>query len=276
MKVYYRISDNSYVKSKLPGTNKEFCLKNFCTQFSQAKIICIADNCSDGTIKMIKDNLYNRDVEIFQTKLGNAASFRYALLDACTLSDPEEIIYMVEDDYLHHSSSEKAIQEGLSRSRYVTLYDHPDKYQSEYNFGENSKVFKTPSTHWRTTVSTTMTVAARAKTFKEDMEMWLTGTSGNHPNDHYIFTDINSKNKESLAVAIPGLSYHTDLTYHEVKGIKPEVPEWIMKDMADRFCVAVGSDNALETLGSNADPLMKLIMMEVIKDAKNKASTHTS
>lgn len=271
MKVYYRISDKSYIKSKLPGTNKELCLKNFLGNFSKANIIAVADNCSHETVKMVKDNLFasKKELNILETSLGNAGSFRYALLEACTLSDPEEIIYMVEDDYLHGCMSEGLICEGLERARYVTLYDHPDKYQSEYGFGEVSQVFKTQSTHWRHSISTTMTVAAKAKTFKEDMDIWLAGVERSHPNDHQIFSAINERRKNSLAVAIPGVAYHTDLTYFEVKGIKPEIPDWVTKYLAFKFTKDCGIE-VWNDLPHHDDPLTRLVIMEVYKNLKKE------
>lgn len=230
MKVYYRISDKSYVKGKLPGINKELCLKNFCSSFPTAKIICIADNCSYETIKMVKNHLYQRDSEIYETKLGNAGSFRHCVLDACSLSDPNEIIYIVEDDYLHKDINlEQYVEEGLTKSRYTTLFDHPDKYESEYDFGEICKVFKGKLSHWRTSISTTMTIATKVAELKKDLDIWMKWTDGNHPNDHLIFSEINERQKNSLSVSIPGLSFHTDLTYFEAKGIQPNIPAWLME-----------------------------------------------
>jgi hypothetical protein len=43
--------------------------------------------------------------------------------------DSEDIVYIVEDDYLHKPLSPKVIEDGFDIGLdYVSLYDHPDKY----------------------------------------------------------------------------------------------------------------------------------------------------
>jgi len=227
--IYYRISDNSYPKMKLPGTNKEFCLSNFIRCFGQEKTVVIADNCKPETIKMVQAH-YG---EIVETNLSNAGSLSYALYNALALPD-EEVVFFVEDDYLHREGLNlmQIIKEGLEKSDYVTLYDHPDKYQSEYEFGEISQVCKTKSTHWRQTTSTCMTFASTAKQLKEDAKVWEKYTRDTHPQDHKIFTTLAKK----LLVSIPGLAFHTDLTYPLQKNmvdkmIEPWVYEYMEKEL---------------------------------------------
>lgn len=216
MKLYYRISDQSYPKPKLPGSDKEVCLLNFVGAFRTVifgdssagqplRVVC--DRCNPDTVDMVRAC----GLPLSVTDRGNAGSFREALAMAITQPD-DEVAYFCEDDYLHHPAAPKALAEGCGRADYVTLYDHPDKYTRYYNGGEYSKVIRTDSSHWRFTVSTCMTFAAKAKTLREDWEVFLKYTDGPHPHDHAIFTELQKKGRR-LAVSIPGLACHTDLTF---------------------------------------------------------------
>lgn len=213
MKVYYRISDNSYKKEKIPGTSKKLCLINFIKCFPNSDITIIADNCNQNTIEMIKSVT---NCPVLVTNLSNASSFDYCL-DLALQNDLDCINYFVEDDYIHKNNSELAIEEGLLKSDYVTLFDHPDKYQSEYNYGEICKVFKTESFTWRTTISTCMTFASKTSTLKKDSSTFKRNLfNKTHPDDHIIFTNLKEKNR-TLSLPIGGLAYHVDLTYQMQK-----------------------------------------------------------
>ena len=207
MKLYYRISDNSYKKPKLMGATKEVCLKNFLSVFG-TDVTVIADKCEEST----KEMLHKYFKKIVCTEQGNAGSLIRTIERAIEENDDSELIYFVEDDYLHLPKAKEVLEEGIARADYVTLYDHPDKYTANYNLGEYSKVIKTKSSHWRYTVSTCMTFAAKVKTLIEDKEIWDKYTSETHPHDHHIFTDLGKKGRR-LSVAIPGVACHTDLEF---------------------------------------------------------------
>ena len=226
MHVIYRISDNSYAKNKLPGTDKKFCLENFLSVFKDHEITVMADNCKEKTLNTLSN------LDYISTNLGNAGSLNRAIKMACRMS-PENIVYFVEDDYLHLPKSPTVIEEGLQLADYVTLYDHPDKYMEQYNFGETSKVMRTSSTHWRFTISTCMTFASKSQTIQEDIDIWNKWTNGPHPYDHEIFLELKMKGRK-LAVPIPGLALHTDLTISEQHG-RPLIEEWAIDKMVDHF-----------------------------------------
>lgn len=242
MKFFYRISDKSYVKNKFPGITKKMCLKNFIfcfdwtfahqanTRGSQTTII--ADNCNFDTVDMCREFCPN----IVETNLGNAGSLIHAIKLALELPD-DEIVYFIEDDYLHRENNiltrsidydldlRKVLEEGLEIADYVTLYDHPDKYAEEYNFGEITKVLRTKLIHWKYTISTTMTFATKVGTLRKDLAVWEKYTAGDHPHDHEIFLELGVNRK--LAVTIPGLAYHTDLTYPE-KAMRIQLDKWLL------------------------------------------------
>jgi len=139
MQLIYRISDSSYRKPKLIGATKEYCLNNFLSVFKEnlfsedkPQILIVADNCGEKT----KDIVCKTNLPIDFTNLGNAGSLIYSIKKSIEEFEDSEIIYFCEDDYLHLPISPQLIKEGMKRSDYVSLYDHPDKYTFQYN-GEN-------------------------------------------------------------------------------------------------------------------------------------------
>jgi len=179
-------------------------------QFSHWNIRILADNCSKDTLEMVR-NVTSKasDVVIEESSIGNAGSLRKAI-EWATEEENNQIIYFVEDDYIHESPSCQILTQGLEKSDYVTLYDHPDKYEFEYGYGEVTKVFKTRSSHWKWTISTTMTFATTSDVLRRDKDIWLKYTEKDHPHDHHIFTEIGFG---KLSCCIPGVACHVDLTY---------------------------------------------------------------
>lgn len=239
IKIFYRISDGSYKKDKLPCANKEVCLRNFIDCFSNSDITFIADNCNKETISIC--NQY--EGRIIETNLGNAQSAMRAIELAIEEVQDDDIVYFIEDDYLHNPkyNCSELIVEGLNYANYVTLFDHPDKYMSEYDYGEETKVYKTRHSHWKHSISTTMTFAAKVKELKEDYSIWEKHTSNQHPNDHFIFTEIREKGKK-LGVKIPGVSFHVDLTYQiqkYIRNVKVNIDSWVIPTLEEtvlRIC----------------------------------------
>lgn len=244
MKVHavYRISDNSYRKGKLPGTTKKYCLRNFLECFPDWPLEIILDRCGTITANMVANVAKDR-AAFLRTKLSNAGSLMCAIDILIQYHDPPDAAYFVEDDYLHDPSKncQQLILEGLEKADYVTLYDHPDKYEIEYDFGETTKVFKTNHAHWKYTVSTTMTFAARLEALRRDHEIWEKYTKESHPHDHLIFTEIGS---DKLASCLPGASCHTDLAYSEEQG----------KFLIDEFAVNLVEDKMQAVIGQSATP----------------------
>ena len=263
----YRISDKSYDKTKLFGGTKETCLNNFLKAFSGCKIV-IADNCTNATVQLLK----NKELQVIETSLGNAGSARKAFLDATTFLGPDEIVYFAEDDYLYDSRigdylydsrvrCSALLEEGLTKASYATLYDHPDKYQQEYNFGEITKVVHTKSSHWRYTISTTMTFATKISTLSEDIDIWKKHTEGQHPNDHLAFCELAKKNR-SLVTCIPGVACHIDLTYSAMKK-QVLIEDWAIKMMEQSLFEEMSDEtkNKYQKIADLEPSLQKLAMM---------------
>lgn len=213
MKIIYRISDAGYNKVKPEYVNNENCLKNFCDVFSKYRkdIKVIADNVSDKTYEMISK--YVDKDNITKVSVGHGAgTFNVALTEALTYED-NQIVYFVENDYLHRQNSDRVLLEGFSiGSDYVALYDHPDKYIDGANpfvegGGEVTRVMLSESCHWKLTNSTTMTFAARVKTLREDEKVLRAFTNESYPRDFDMFLKLR-ENGRGLVTPIPGYSTH--------------------------------------------------------------------
>ena len=269
MKVIYRISDNSYDKPKLPGCTKQFCLDNFLESFSKIDYV-IADNCQDSTIKMLRD----RKLNIIETKLGNAGSFLFSLnyvLDNIDCKQ-EETVYFVEDDYIH-KKYENLLDDGLVFADYVTLYDHPDKYTSSYEYGEICKVRKYKNNYWRSSISTTMTFASKIKTLRQDRQIFHDFCHGKfHPNDHMIFQKLFHENKKQLYLVIPSAAFHADVRSNLLHDIENDIEPWVIEilecELKKQICKT--NPSALEQIDNfeNIQGFKKLLLLNQVKSSQ--------
>ena len=273
MKTIYRVSDNGYKKPKLPGADHFGCMNNFVATFGFIDHV-IFDNCSDLTVKKLSKFCRNQH----RTALGNAESFLYALDIA--LDQDDEIVYMVEDDYLHKPDSAHAISEGLSISDYVTLYDHPDKYGKMYGMGETCKLMRLNHRHWKTSVSTTMTFASRRETLRKDQHVFREVCSGKfHPNDHEIFTNLGDMGRR-LIVSIPGMSFHADISSQilNLDNSGGEIDVWAMRLMERRLANNIYKTNdgdlveKMEEALNSSEGLPLLHRLEQIYDQRVRTS----
>ena len=195
--VIYRISDKGNPKPKLANAGKGDCLINAVEVFGAENFHVIADNCTTATLNVL--NSTGLDVEI--TANGNAGTCRYIFDTVIDRYDPEDFLYLLEDDYLHLPGSRVALLEGLSIADYVTLYDHPDMYHPDgkgpnpfvHDDKPRSSIFLTAHTHWRSTVSTTMTFAAKVSTLTEDRELWKKFFAGKIPADFGAFVALTGQ-----------------------------------------------------------------------------------
>ena len=221
MKIIYRISDAGYNKVKPDYIDNEKCLQNFCNAFYEHinDIHIIADNCSEPTIDMI--NRYINPANIEKVSIGNGAGTFNLSLDKALKWKDGEIVYFVENDYLHKQNSPTILKEGFDLgASFVALYDHPDKYLSPQNGGnpyceggaEDTRVYLTNSCHWKITNSTTMTFASKVSTLKRIEHILRKHTASTHPNDYQMFLELRNLN-ELLITSIPGYSTHGETAW---------------------------------------------------------------
>jgi len=219
MRIIYRISDSGYNKVKPDYINNENCLANATKEFDDSIWSVIADNISEDTNNMIQKYV-TRNCILYTEKGNGAATFNLALDEALTYDD-DEIIYFIENDYLHKPGSQKIIQEAFELgASFVSLYDHPDKYMIPEKGGnpyceggaEDTRVYKSNSVHWKITNSTTMTFASKVSTLKRIEPILRKWTSGIHPDDFQMFLELR-KNNELLLTPIPGYSTHGETAW---------------------------------------------------------------
>tara|TARA_R110000787_G_scaffold30054_1_gene81019 strand:- start:135 stop:821 length:687 start_codon:yes stop_codon:yes gene_type:complete len=218
MKIIYRISDTGYSKVKPSYITNETCLRNAIEMFPwfEHSWTVLADNISEETRVMIQK--YISEKFITDVSVGHGAgTFNLALDEALTYDD-NEIVYFLENDYLHKPDSDKILLEGFNVGYdYVALYDHPDKYMNGANpyvedGGEVTRVMLSESCHWKITNSTTMTFAAKVKTLREDEEILRKYTLGEYPRDFEMFLALREK-EHGLITPIPGYSTHGETAW---------------------------------------------------------------
>ena len=221
MKLIYRISDTGYNKVKPDYINNENCLKNALTIFPWTEYdwSIIADNISEETNDMIQKYIPRDHINYISVGHG-AGTFNLAL-DEALQSPDEEIIYFIENDYIHLPGSPEVLEEGFNLgASFVALYDHPDKYLDPKSGGnpyceggaEDTRVYLTDSCHWKITNSTTMTFASKVSTLKQTKDILKKHTSGTHPNDFRMFIELR-ENNHLLITPLPGYATHGETAW---------------------------------------------------------------
>jgi len=219
MKIIYRISDTGYNKVKPDYINNQDCFINAYTTFATEDWHIIADNISETTKEILNWHVPEPNIEHVSVGHG-AGTFNLALNKALTYED-DEIVYFLENDYLHKPKSKEILEEGFNLgASFVSLYDHPDKYLEPSQGGnpycdggaEDTRVYLTDNCHWKITNSTTMTFAAKVSTLKRVESILRKHTSGTHPNDFQMFLELR-QNNELLTTSIPGYSTHGETAW---------------------------------------------------------------
>jgi len=219
MKIIYRISDAGYNKIKPDYINNEVCLKNATEVFKDADWSIIADNVSEPTENMIRK--YIAEDCIKWVSVGHGAGTFNMALDEALMYPDDEIIYFIENDYLHKPQSQKILEEGFNLgASFVSLYDHPDKYLEPSQGGnpycdggaEDTRVYLTNSCHWKITNATTMTFASKVSTLKKTEHILRKFTEETHPHDFPMFLELR-KHNELLITPLPGYSTHGETAW---------------------------------------------------------------
>lgn len=218
MKVYYRLSNQNAGghKNKLKHATKEHCLKNAVKVFDLENITIIGDNLNQETKSIVK-NLGLRLVEVSNGT--GSKTFRDALDLAISENHDGEIIYLLEDDFLHKPEAKQLLQEGVSTfNSYVTCYDHPDKYLDKAfggnpfieSGGEVTRLVKTESSHWKITNSTVMSFATSRKRLEEDKELLYEFSKNRITDSFNFFLKLNREKGIPCLSSVPGASTHVE------------------------------------------------------------------
>jgi hypothetical protein len=110
MKVYYRLSNQNagINKTKLPHASKKYCLENAIKVFGLENITVVGDNLNSETETIVN----NLKLNLIKVSNGTGSgTFRDALDLAIKENNDNEIIYLLEDDFLHKPEAKQIIEE---------------------------------------------------------------------------------------------------------------------------------------------------------------------
>jgi len=213
-------SSNSVGKSRPEWFSREKCFQNLIKTLSKhkkdVKLTIMFDGEPDEDHFINKYN--NRYNDIVKLKGGDdAKSFLNVVNHVANQDIPEDdIIYFLEDDYIHTSNWVKIMLEGFNQMNvdYLTLYDHSDKYFLPMYENLQSTILVTKSTHWRTTPSTTNTYACKFATFKKHLNIHKAycDLDRGFTDDHNKFTRLWQEGS-NLVSSIPGCLTHVETEY---------------------------------------------------------------
>jgi hypothetical protein len=162
--------------------------------------------------------LKNKNINKISQKGGNDAQSFLNLLNYVLEQNynDEDIIYFLEDDYIHRAGWIDIMLEGFKYIGvdYITLYDCSDKYWLPMYDQLQSKIIVTPSSHWRTTPSTTNTYAMLASTFKKhyNIHKEYCDLEKGYTRDHDKFLRLWNEGS-NLISCLPGYSTHCETEY---------------------------------------------------------------
>lgn len=230
IKIIYRISDKGYSKIKPSYINNENCLKNCVSIFGNQNFYVVADNCSQDTLNMINKYIYYDNIE--KVSIGHGGGTFNLALDKALTYDDNDIVYFIENDYIHLSGSNDILREGFDLgASFVTLYLHPDKFISG-NRGGNievqddggylTKIYRGKSELFHIINSTTMTFASKVCTLKQNESILREYTKETYPRDFDMFIELR-KNKIYLICPLNTKSTHGEsLWLAPLPGVKAD------------------------------------------------------
>lgn len=223
LKIVYRISDTGYSKIKPEYINNENCLSNAVKVFPPDKYQwnVIADSVSESTKTMLEKYIDPNNIIYVNIKNGPGYPFMYMLDKVLAESDDSDIIYFLENDYIHRIGADTILLEGIKLGAdYVTLYDHPDKYIDPSYGGnpycnggaEDTRVYLSKSCHWKITNSTTGTFASSIRCLRRDYNIIKQYANNVYWSDYNMFLDL--RNLERILIScIPGYSTHGETNW---------------------------------------------------------------
>src|SRR5205823_2336754 len=207
MKVFYRLSESSNIRVRVPKTTKQNCLENFFKNFHLGpfdSMLLLADSVSDVTYTNIQTWVKGHPVEVKRTQSGSEAGSFKLLLDEFVQSNPQEYVYFAEDDYIYLPHARTTLDEGLMLGDYATLRLHPDKFIPpsqggnpllDTKGGETTKVYQGVDHFWMLTNSTGMYPATSAKIMREDLAIWYWGVQEKASKDFDIWLKLREKGR---------------------------------------------------------------------------------
>ena len=207
-------SEISQHKGRMNGFSRQKCYENLLAtvDLERVDITLLLD--TFHPVSTPHFTTLQNDFPVIEINEGSETGSFLRLLDhvmSLKLKD-DTIVYFLEDDYLHRDGWVDVLLEGFSipTASYLTLYDHRDKYFLPMYHDLQSKIFHTPTCHWRTTPSTTNTYAMRYSTLKEHLQIHRQFSVGRRITaDHEKFLELGRQGAQVIS-PIPGWSTHVD------------------------------------------------------------------
>jgi len=189
--------------------NKLKCFKNFFDNIPPETDVYVLHDGWQGLLHgyIAQHNVHIENVDFKSNEKSLKETFKIAE-DAFTSG--YEVVYFLEDDYLHTPGGIDCILKGAARYGLVTGFDHLDRYirDDDVTFGKDYIAFcGATKCHWRTAESTTCTWACNKETWdqikKDVVEYSL--------NDRLLFRRLYLDGVR-LWTPIPGVSTTLDYT----------------------------------------------------------------
>lgn len=210
-------SPNSEHKGRPEWFNREKMFDQFLSTLDdRVELTCMFDS---GRGEVDQHFLANKEVNVISRKGGNDAISFLNVLNYIKEQqyDNNDIIYFLEDDYIHRQGWIDIMLEGFEYigADYYTLYDHPDKYgPTSYPMlyeDLTSKIFATPNVHWRTIPNTTNTYACTYETLMKhfDIHIKYCDLVEKWTKDSHKFQELWNIGS-NLISCIPGYSAHVE------------------------------------------------------------------
>jgi hypothetical protein len=213
--IYFRACEKQQAISNLlrfKDINKTEILKRCWSSIQRSvsdedTIIVIHDEVSENTLQWLNSTAKTTNISFIEVPPHEWGYHLHTIVLFDTLEIkskefPDELHYIVEDDYLHTSDAITVLKQNLINwPNFATSYDYPDRYARDGI--EQAIILLGTDRHWRTVSSSTMTVIAKGATWLRYIEKIK--TVADVSNDA-IFTEIY---KETVCISpLPGVSSH--------------------------------------------------------------------
>lgn len=230
MHIYFRACEKQQTISNVVRFNnisKTEIIKK-CWKSIQASVVytdhitIIHDTVSAETLHWLKTNCETSNITFIEVPEHEWSYHEHTVVLLDTLEKqiteyPEELHYIVEDDYLHTADAIRVLEDTLKHwDHFAVSYDYPDRYTMN---PEPAMVLLGVDRHWRTVTSSTMTVLAKGKTWSRFID--AIKPYGPTSNDQ-VFTHIYKQ--EPCISPLPGVSSH--MTDHHLTPLIDWVALW--------------------------------------------------
>ena len=172
------------------------------------RVILIVDEVSSETLNFMLETCSTSKLEIVQVpkhpwEIHQHTIVLFEVLEKYSELFPEELHYIVEDDYLHVPNSIIILEQTLKNWPYfATSFDYPDRYSQEET-DKGCKLLLGLDRHWRTVNSAPLTMIAKGSTWLRHIDsLKLAAPTSNDKVFEEIFTN------ELCISPIPAISSH--------------------------------------------------------------------